>query len=77
MSIWPHSFLYFKKKPKKVIFSRKKNGDTDLKLGMQLDSSNNMGGFHLAIPLPLYKARNAKNGTSKEHLDLGNYTHEL
>ena len=49
MSIWPHPFLYSKKKKKKMgqnsTFARKKNGATGLKLGMQtqLDSANSMG----------------------------------
>ena len=44
ISIWSHPFLYSNKK-QKCCFVNKKDGATDLKLGMQtqLDSVNNMG----------------------------------
>ena len=57
----------------------KRNGATGLKHSMQtqFDCSINVGWVPSSSHLFLVcKAKNANNGTSKEHLDLGSYTHE-
>ena len=70
MSIWPHPIMH-KKEAKNGTYTRKNNGSTGLKFGMQTqpDSANNMGWVPSGhTSSSVCKAKNVKNGSVKKNL---------